>query len=369
MRFLLSQECMSRYNRHIILSDVGQQGQDKLSKAKILVVGAGGLGCPVLQYLAAAGIGTIRIIDFDEVDISNLQRQVLFGTTSIGINKAIAAKNRLEDLNPTISIETFPIKLTFNNAIKLFFEFDIIVDGTDNFETRYLINDAAILCNKPIVYGAIYKFEGQVSVFNYQDGPSYRCLFPFPPDEGSVANCSEVGVLGVLPGIIGTMMANEVIKMILGFDHVLSGKLLCYNSRTTEITTLRITKNQYLFDMVLEPKNKALKEEEKRMCGVAIKEITSTEALKMNNTQFIDVREIYEEPKFDSDMCIQIPLVNIENELDKIDTSKNIVVFCQSGIRSRVAVKLLNENQITNCFSIKGGIQYLLDALKINQNE
>ena len=165
------------------------------------------------------------------------------------------------------------------------------------------------------------------------------------------------------------MMANEVIKMILGFDHVLSGKLLCYNSRTTEITTLRITKNQYLFDMVLEPKNKALKEEEKRMCGIAIKEITSTEALKMNNTQFIDVREIHEEPKFDSDMCIQIPLVNIENELDKIDTSKNIVVFCQSGIRSRVAVKLLSENQITNCFSIKGGIQYLLDALKINQNE
>lgn len=207
---------MSRYNRHIILSDVGQIGQDKLSKAKVLVVGAGGLGCPVLQYLTAAGIGELGIIDFDVVEESNLQRQILFGTSSLGTNKALAAKNRLEDLNPTIQINAYTEKLTSKNALELFKEYDIIVDGTDNFATRYLVNDAAILTNKPIVYGAIYKFEGQVSVFNYQNGPSYRCLFPNAPKEGSVANCSEVGVLGVLPGIIGTMMANEVLKISFG---------------------------------------------------------------------------------------------------------------------------------------------------------
>ena len=242
---------MSRYNRHIILSDVGQQGQDKLSDAKVLVVGAGGLGCPVLQYLTAAGIGTLGIIDFDIVEESNLQRQILFGTESLGTNKAIAAKKRLEDLNPTINIEAITERLTSKNALSLFKEYDLIVDGTDNFATRYLVNDTAILTNKPFVYGAIYKFEGQVSVFNYKDGPSYRCLFPIPPKEGSVANCSEVGVLGVLPGIIGTMMANEVIKIILEFDQVLSGKLLCYNSRTAESSTLKINKNQSEFDKVI----------------------------------------------------------------------------------------------------------------------
>ena len=199
---------MSRYNRHIILSDVGQEGQDKLLSAKVLVVGAGGLGCPVLQYLVAAGIGKIGIIDFDVIEESNLQRQILFGASSLGLNKALAAKKRLEDLNPTITINAYPKKLTPNNVLEYFDNYDIIVDGTDNFSTRYLINDAAIIKNKPVVYGAIYKFEGQVSVFNHKNGPSYRCLFPTPPKEGSVANCTEVGVLGVLPGIIGGMQAN-----------------------------------------------------------------------------------------------------------------------------------------------------------------
>ena len=208
---------MSRYNRHIILSEIGQAGQDKLSNAKVLVIGAGGLGCPVLQYLAAAGIGTIGIVDFDIVDISNLQRQVLFGTSSLGKNKAEAAKQRLEDLNNEISIIAYPEKLTHKNAIDLFNQYDIIVDGTDNFETRYLVNDACIITNKPLVFGAIYKFEGQVSVFNYQNGPSYRCLFPSPPKEGTVPNCSEIGVLGVLPGIIGSMQANEVLKIIIRY--------------------------------------------------------------------------------------------------------------------------------------------------------
>lgn len=355
---------MTRYSRHIVLQDIGQEGQNKLSQAKVLVIGAGGLGCPVLQYLAAAGVGTIRIVDFDVVDISNLQRQILFGTSSLGINKALAAKERLEDLNSTITIEAFPVQLTSKNAIKLFYDFDIIVDGTDNFATRYLINDAAIMCDKPIVYGAIYKFEGQVSVFNYNNGPSYRCLFPFMPNEGSVANCSEVGVLGVLPGIIGTMMANEVVKIILGFEHVLSGKLLCYNSKTVEITTLKIKKNQREFDELLKQKNKGINEYKSELCSTPIKEISSKEVLLMDNIQFIDVRDIYEEPRFDLETCIQIPLYELENRIEDIDTSKTSIVFCQSGMRSKFAVEILNKHNITNCYSLKGGLHSIIEALK-----
>ena len=234
---------MNRYNRHIILSEIGQIGQDKLSNAKVLVVGAGGLGCPVLQYLAAAGIGTLGIIDFDVVEASNLQRQVLFGNSSLGQNKAEAAKIRLEDLNDTITINAYPFPLDHQNALDLFNQYDIIVDGSDNFETRYLVNDACILTNKPLVFGAIYKFEGQVSVFNYENGPSYRCLFPNPPKKDSVPNCSEIGVLGVLPGIIGSMQANEVLKIILGIGNVLSGKLLCFNALTNQTSILKVKKS------------------------------------------------------------------------------------------------------------------------------
>ena len=225
---------MNRYNRHIILSEIGQIGQDKLTNAKVLVVGAGGLGCPILQYLAAAGIGTLGVIDFDVVDESNLQRQILFGTSSLKQNKAIAAKKRLEDLNDTITINAYPYQLDYQNALDLLIQYDIVVDGSDNFETRYLVNDACIITNKPLVFGAIYKFEGQLAVFNYENGPSYRCLFPNPPKKDSVPNCSEIGVLGVLPGIIGTMQANEVLKIILSIGNTLSGKLFCFNALTLQ---------------------------------------------------------------------------------------------------------------------------------------
>ena len=355
---------MSRYSRHIVLSDVGQQGQDKLSRAKVLVVGAGGLGCPVLQYLTAAGIGTLGIIDFDVVEESNLQRQVLFGSTSLGTNKAIAAKKRLEDLNQAISIDAIPIKLTSINAIELFEQYDIIVDGSDNFTTRYLVNDAAILTGKPLVYGAIYKFEGQVSVFNYQDGPSYRCLFPNPPKQGSVANCSEVGVLGVLPGIIGTMMANEVIKIILEFDHVLSGKLLCYNSRTTDISTLKISRNQSEFDKILQHK-KLIDTYENEFCNVSVNEISEVELATLNNIQFVDVREPHEQPKLDMTNCIEIPLGELESKLSLLDTDKAQVVFCQSGIRSKKAVELLMRKGFNNTFSFKGAVLSIIESQKI----
>ncbi len=356
---------MERYQRHIVLSEVGKEGQDKLSKAKVLVVGAGGLGCPVLQYLTAAGIGTIGIIDFDVVDESNLQRQILFGTSSIGLNKALVAKERLEELNPTIAIKAYPEKLTSKNALQLFKDYDIIVDGTDNFSTRYLVNDAAILTQKPLVHGAIYKFEGQVSVFNYQNGPSYRCLFPKPPKEGSIANCSEVGVLGVLPGIIGCMQANEVIKIILGFDGVLSGNLLCYNSKTAQTSIIKIIKNQVEFDKVLGGKNSLQNEQPKQLCDLPIQEIMTDEILQKENVQFIDVREVHEQPQLDLLNYSRIPLSQLQKSLDQIDETKTNIVFCQIGTRSKTAVALLQKQHINNCYSLIGGVSALIEHLKL----
>lgn len=352
---------MSRYSRHIILSEIGQTGQDKLTQAKVLVVGAGGLGCPILQYLAAAGIGTLGIIDFDIIEESNLQRQILFGLSTLGINKALAAKERLEDLNPTISITAYPERLTNKNAISLFNKYDIIVDGADNFTTRYLINDASLITNKPLVYGAIYKFEGQISVFNYQDGPSYRCLFPTPPKEGSVANCSEIGVLGVLPGIIGSMQANEVLKLILGLGNILNGKLLCYNALTTETMTLSVPKSETEVNNVLNQKNTFQSNQEEFNCDVDFNEIPVIEALQKKNTQFIDVREINEYPKIDFIKSIQIPLNELEQHLNKIDSEKEKIIFCKSGIRSKKAVALLQKNHIKNCYSLKEGAAAILE--------
>jgi len=364
---------LNRYNRHIILSEIGQKGQDKLSKAKVLVVGAGGLGCPVLQYLAAAGIGTLGIIDFDIVEESNLQRQILFGSSSIGKNKAILAKQRLTDLNNTITINAYPKKLTHKNALGLFKNYDIIIDGTDNFATRYLINDASIITNKPLVYGAIYKFEGQVSVFNYQNSASYRCLFPTPPKEGTIPNCSETGVLGVLPGIIGSMQANEVLKIILGLGNVLSGKLLCYNALNNQTTTLIINKSEAEINKVLLKKESFYKTIEELNCDFYIPEISIEEAFKKKNIQFIDVREHDELPKVEALNPIYIPLSELENSLDKIDSKKEKVIFCQVGIRSKTAVSILHKHNINKSYSLKEGafeiLEYLLKQEKLYNPE
>jgi len=356
---------MSRYSRHIVLSEVGPQGQALLSSAKVLVIGAGGLGCPVLQYLAAAGIGTLGIIDFDVVELSNLQRQILFGTSSIGMNKALAAKNRLEDLNPTIQMNAYPEKLTAKNVLTLFDRYDIIVDGSDNFATRYLVNDASIITDKPVVFGAIYKFEGQVSVFNYLNGPSYRCLFPTPPKEGSVANCSEVGVLGVLPGIIGSMQANEVIKMILGFEHVLTGKLLCYNSKTADITTIKVKKSEKEFEKVHALKDQLIDQYPESICEINVEDISAEDALNKENVQFIDVREQDEYPQIDIPPNLQIPLDILEQNLNRLPPEKEYIIFCQSGVRSKLAVQLLKELDIQHCYSLRGGALAIVEHLKI----
>ncbi len=344
----------NRYNRHIILSEIGQAGQDKISNAKVLVIGAGGLGCPILQYITAAGVGTVGIIDFDVVELSNLQRQVLFGKSSLGKNKAIAAKERLEDLNDAISIIAYPEPLTYQNAITLFEQYDVIVDGSDNFETRYLVNDACIITKKPLVFGAIYKFEGQVSVFNYKNGPSYRCLFPNPPEQGSVPNCSEIGVLGVLPGIIGSMQANEILKIILNLGKTLSGKLLFYNALNSKTSTLNIKRNDAVINEVLSAEHnfsaKSFTSSCEQNIAVSIQDIIQKETI-----QIIDIREPHELPKVDELSVISIPLSTLEYKLDSLNTDKAIYVFCQSGIRSKKAVQFLKEKGITNCYSIKEG--------------
>lgn len=358
---------MTRYNRHISLLEIGQEGQKKLLQSKVLIIGAGGLGCPILQYLAAAGIGTLGIVDNDCVNESNLQRQVLFGTATLGDNKALAAKERLTDLNPTITIHAYPFRLNHSNAIELFNKYDIIVDGTDNFSSRYLINDAAILCNKPLVYGGIYKFEGQVSVFNYLQGPSYRCLFSKPPQEGSVPNCSEIGVLGVLPGIIGTMQANEVLKIILELGNVLTGKVLYYNALQAQSTLITLKRSEKEFEKVLQSRSyfNAIKVEEH--CKIDVPTISIINALGQKNTQFIDVREYHEVPKMKKLSYLQIPLSELEQHIDKIDTNKNTFVFCQSGKRSAAAVSKLQEYKITNCFSIEEGANKILDIVSYDK--
>ncbi|MFL1011456.1 molybdopterin-synthase adenylyltransferase MoeB [Flavisericum labens] len=356
---------VNRYNRHIILSEIGKAGQDKISNAKILVIGAGGLGCPILQYLAAAGVGTLGIIDFDVVELSNLQRQTLFGTSSLGEYKASAAKKRLEDLNPEILINAYTEKLTYQNAIELFENYDIIVDGSDNFETRYLVNDASIITNKPLVFGAIFKFEGQVSVFNYQNGPSYRCLFPTPPKKGTVPNCSEIGVLGVLPGIIGSMQANEVLKIILGIGNPLSGKLLCYNALTVQSSILKINKSKGEIQKVLNVKanfnkKKIINED----CEYNFSKVSFEAILEKENIQFIDIREPHELPKIERLEVTYIPLSQLEKNLDLMDSKKEKAFFCQSGIRSKKAVSMLKTLKIENCFSIKEGASEIKNYLE-----
>lgn len=360
---------MDRYNRHIILSEIGQKGQDKLSNAKVLVVGAGGLGCPVLQYLAAAGVGNIGIIDFDVVEKSNLQRQILFGSSSLGKNKAEAAKMRLLDLNDSISINAYPEKLTYQNALDLFNQYDIIVDGTDNFETRYLINDACILTNKPLVFGAIYKFQGQVSVFNHKNGPSYRCAFPNKPKRNSVPNCSEVGVLGILPGIIGNLQANEVLKIILGIGNLLSGKLLFYDALTNQITTLTVKRNDTEIQKIISIKNDFKKVELNQPCEVQIIDVSIKDIINKKNIQFIDVRELYEQPEVKGLNVTKIPLSVLEDTIGALNKDKDIAVFCQVGIRSKTAVSILKNHNIQNCYNLKEGVLEINEYLNRIQKQ
>lgn len=358
-----SKEELARYNRHIIIPDFGLDAQKKLKAAKVLVVGSGGLGSPLLLYLAAAGVGTIGIVDFDVVDDSNLQRQVLYGVENVGTPKVEAAKKRLQQLNPHITIVTYNTQLTSKNALEIVREYDVVADGTDNFPTRYLVNDASVIAGKPNVYASIFQFEGQVAVFNYTDkngvtGPNYRDLYPTPPDPGLIPNCAEGGVLGVLPGIIGTLQANEVIKVITGVGETLSGRFFVFDALTFETRTLKITKNKNT------PEIKELIDYE-QFCGIkavekAIKEITVQEFESWlagdKDIQVIDVREPAEYEQVNIGALL-IPLATVKERADEISKDKKVVIHCKLGGRSAKAIRDLEEAfGFENLYNLKGGI-------------
>ena len=358
-----SKEELARYNRHIIIPDFGLEAQKKLKAAKVLVVGSGGLGSPMLLYLAAAGVGNIGIVDFDVVDDSNLQRQVLFGVSEIGKPKVEAAKARLQSLNPHINITTYNTQLTSKNALDIIRDYDVVADGTDNFPTRYLVNDACVILGKPNVYASIFQFEGQVSVFNYKNkkgvtGPNYRDLYPTPPPPGLVPNCSEGGVLGVLPGIIGSLQANEVIKVITGAGETLSGRFFVFDALTFETRTLKITKRED------SPVIKELIDYE-QFCGMKaveekVNEITAEELEKWiergDDIQVIDVREPSEYAQVNIGALL-IPLATVADRANEISRDKKVVLHCKMGGRSAKAIRELEEKfGFDNLYNLKGGI-------------
>jgi adenylyltransferase/sulfurtransferase len=358
---------LERYSRHLIIPEFNIEGQKKLKQAKVLVVGSGGLGSPLLLYLTAAGVGTIGIVDFDVVDETNLQRQVLFGVESVGRSKVEAAKERLESLNPHINIITHNVHLNSANALEIAKNYDVIADGTDNFPTRYLVNDVSVLLDVPNVYASIFRFEGQVSVFNLVDqngkrGPQYRDLFPTPPPPGLVPSCAEGGVIGVLPGIIGSLQANEVLKVIAGIGEPLSGRLFLFDALSFTTRTLKISPH---------PETPKITEliDYQTFCGIGphsdqtaslVPEITVQELQKLrdhgHDYQLIDVREPYEYEisNLDGDL---IPLGQLEQSLDQISRDRPVIVHCRSGKRSADAILLLqNKYGFTNLQNLKGGI-------------
>ncbi len=354
-------ETSNRYNRQIILPEIGEEGQHKLAKAKVLVVGAGGLGAAILPYLAAAGVGEIGIVDDDVIEVSNLHRQVIYKTSSVGKSKAKEAKLMISELNPLVKVTAVSEKLSGKNVLTLFEKYDIVVDATDTISIKYLINDACLITNKPMVYGSIFRFQGQVSVFNYQNGPTYRCLYP--DENNNALNCEDAGVIGISVGIIGMLQANEVLKMILGIGEVLSGKILVYNILNNE-------QQKYDFDKSeLQSVSKAIFEEKYNNWEVEevnfeflLDEINKDEVL------FLDVRNSDESPKISLQNQIQIPLMHLEKEIEKLDKNQAIYIFCQSGIRSKIAVELLQKHQFKNIKSIAGGalaMKQLLQEIKI----
>ncbi len=356
-----------RYQRQVVLKEFGEQGQQKLLGAKVLVIGAGGLGCPALLYLAAAGIGFIGIADDDIVQLSNLHRQVLYSVEDIGLAKATRAAEILSRLNPSIEIVAYPERLTVSNAFTIIQNFDIVIDGTDNFASRYMINDACVLLDKPLVYGAVSTYEGQVAVFNIsahgRKSANYRDLFPDPPQQHEVPNCEAAGVLGVLPGIVGTMQASETIKLLTGIGEPLINQVLTYSSLTNEIYKLKISPSADT--SLLIPKNQAAFEntDYEWLCGAVtaarfeIGRDLFDQLLSDGNIDVIDVREKGESPVIDVFPCRQIPLSTLDKQLSLL-TKDTVVAVCQSGTRSLLAAKKISEafGTTKKVYSLQGGI-------------
>ena len=364
----LSNEEIARYSRHLIMPEVALDGQKKLKQARVLTIGAGGLGAPLAMYLAAAGIGTLGIVDFDVVDESNLQRQIIHGTSDIGRPKMESAHDRINDINPNVHVEAYEEALSSENALEIFKDFDVIVDGTDNFPTRYLVNDACVLTGKPNVYGSIFRFEGQASVFWAKGGPCYRCLYPEPPPPGLVPSCAEGGVLGILPGAIGTIQATETVKLILGIGEPLIGRLLLYDALGMSFREMKLRKDP---NCPVCGENPSVTEliDYQEFCGIPqanaqatadeVPEITVQELKKRldngENLSVLDVREPHEYEVANIGARL-IPLNELPERLAELDRDVPLAVHCKTGGRSARAVKLLQETGFQNAFNVEGGI-------------
>lgn len=379
----LSGDEVKRYSRHLIMPEVGLDGQRKLKAGKVLCIGAGGLGSPAAMYLAAAGIGTIGIVDFDVVDFSNLQRQLLHGTPDVGRPKLDSAKDRLNALNPNVHIETYDMALSSENALKLFEPYDVILDGTDNFPTRYLVNDACVLTGKPNAYGSIFRFEGQASVFGAKDGPCYRCLYPEPPPPGLVPSCAEGGVFGVLPGIIGVIQATETIKLILGIGEPLIGRFLIYDALRMRFRELKLRKDVDCPVCGTHPTVTKLIDYE-QFCGVAphqvaeaAKPVTGADALTSLELKaeldrgepliVLDVREPQEYQINRIPGSILIPLGDLPKRYVELDPNANIVSQCKSGMRSAKAQEFLRSKGFTRVRNLTGGVLGWIDQVDPSQ--
>ncbi|HEY7001784.1 MAG TPA: molybdopterin-synthase adenylyltransferase MoeB [Candidatus Udaeobacter sp.] len=370
----LDVEELQRYSRHLIMPEVTSEGQSRLKAARVLCIGAGGLGSPAALYLAAAGVGTIGIVDFDEVDLSNLQRQILHGTKDIGRGKLESARDRLRDINPQIGIDLHKCRFSSENASELVSRYDLVVDGSDNFPTRYLSNDVCVFARKPNVYGSVFRFEGQTTVFApHLGGPCYRCLFPEPPPPESVPNCAQAGVLGVLPGIIGMLQAIETLKLILGIGDVLVGRLLHFDALKVKFRELNLRRdpqcpvcgeNPTIFSPI----------DYEEFCGMHHDEpilVMSPLELKRRMdagepVELVDVREPFEYEIARIDGAKLVPLGEITERLDELRREKPIVVHCHSGMRSAQAVQLLQERGFANVYNLEGGIDAWSDQIDPN---
>jgi molybdopterin/thiamine biosynthesis adenylyltransferase/rhodanese-related sulfurtransferase len=364
----LSRDEISRYARHLIIPDVGIDGQKRLKAARVLLVGAGGLGSPLALYLAAAGVGHIGIVDFDVVDVTNLQRQILHGTKDVGRSKLASARERIADINPFVELTTYETALTSKNALGIIEQYDLVADGTDNFPTRYLVNDACVMLGKPNVYGSVFRFEGQASVFSTKDGPCYRCLFPEPPPPGMVPSCAEGGVLGVLPGLIGTIQATEAIKLILGIGEPLIGRLLLVDALGAQFRTVKVRRNpacpacgtHEITELIdydefcgMKPEAGSRKPED---TTPEITPLELAERLRAGDVDLIDVREPHEWDIARIPGARLIPLGEFPAAIPSLDRTRDIVVQCRSGTRSGNAVRQLQAAGFTKVKNLAGGI-------------
>jgi len=363
----LSKDEVLRYSRHLIMPEVGMEGQQKLKAARVLCIGTGGLGSPLALYLAAAGVGTLGLVDFDVVDFTNLQRQIIHFTKDVGRPKLDSAKEKIAAINPFVEVKTFETRLTSDNALKIFSGFDIIVDGTDNFPTRFLVNDACVFTGKPNVYGSIFRFEGQASVFAAKDGPCYRCLYPEPPPPGLVPSCAEGGVLGILPGLVGLIQATEAIKLILGIGEPLIGRLLLVDALGMHFRELKLRKNP---DCVVCGKNPSVTKliDYEEFCGLrgqekpvsnGVPEISVEELKRRLDAKedlfILDVREPHEYQICNLNGYL-IPLNDLPKRVNELDPSKEMVVHCRSGARSGKAVEFLRQAGFTKASNLAGGV-------------